>query len=85
MERGQDYNFVFQMPARPGDEETYFVVTAALQTRELIRRLLALTLMSGLEIPHRHEALCRDAAAMEQAKTTRWENPADVEIFSGVC
>ena len=55
VERGEDYNFVFQMPPRPGDTETYYVVPAALQmgwknspadfcdatetVRELIRRL----------------------------------------------
>ena len=100
MERGQDYNFVFQMPARPGDEETYFVVPAALQmgwtnspayfcgatetVRELIRRLLALTLVSGVDVPHRHESFCLDAAAVEQTKNTVWKKPADIEIFSRV-
>ena len=100
VERGQDYNFVFQMPARVDEVETFFVVPAALQmgwknspayfcgatetVRELIRRLMALTLVSGLDVPHRHEALCLDAVATKQVANQPWKKPSDIELFSRV-
>ena len=77
-EAGKEYNFVFQLPMREGDTERKYVVPSSLQmgwknspaffctgteaTRELIRRMLALTLASGLDVHHRHESFCTDAA-----------------------
>ena len=77
-EAGKEYNFVFQIPMREGDTERQYVVPSSLQmgwknspaffctgteaTRELIRRMLALTLASGLDVHHRHESYCADAA-----------------------
>jgi hypothetical protein len=74
VEHGEAYNFVFQLPMRPGDTTRYFVIPAALQmgwknspayfclgtegARELIRRLLALTFKTGIQKPHRHEGSC---------------------------
>ena len=68
---GAAYNFVYQLPRRPGDQEDYYVVPGALQmgwknspayfctateaTRELVLRLLALTAATGIAEPHRHE------------------------------
>ena len=65
-EHGRDYNFVFQLPKRQGDTEHHYVVPSSLQmgwknspaffctgteaTRELVRRLLALTLASGIDV-----------------------------------
>ena len=71
VDAGMEYNFVFQLPRRPGDEEDHFVVPGALQmgwknspayfctatetTLELVRRLLALTANTALMDRHRHE------------------------------
>jgi len=78
VEAGKEYNFVFQLPKREGDAETYYVVPSSLQmgwknspaffcsgteaTRNLIKRLLALTLASGIDVHHRHESYCVDGA-----------------------
>jgi len=74
VEAGQEHNFVYQLPRRPGDTETYYVVPSSLQmgwqnspayfcsateaTRCLAKRLLALSLLTGLEAPHRHKNHC---------------------------
>ena len=77
IEEGKEYNFVFQLPMRPGDMERHYVVPASLQmgwknspaffctgmetTRELIKRLLALMLGTGIPVYHCHEGYCTDA------------------------
>lgn len=74
VEAGEEFNFVFQLPLRKGDKVRWYVVPASLQmgwknspaffctgteaTRELIRRLLALTAATGINAPHRHEHHC---------------------------
>jgi hypothetical protein len=94
---GEEYNFVFQMPRRPGDTVTHFVVPGALQmgwknspayfcgatetVRELIRRLLALTLTTGELPPHRHEWLCVDPFPPDASP---WKPPTDIALFSRV-
>ena len=71
---GKEYNFVFQLPRRPGDTQDMFVVPSSLQmgwknspaffctgteaTRTLIKRLLALTVADGIPVEHRHEGHC---------------------------
>ena len=78
MEHGKEYNFVYQLPPRPGDRGSFFVVPSGLQmgwtnspayfctategTRELIRRILALSIDSGIDVPHRHEQYCVEPA-----------------------
>jgi len=91
-EAGKEYNFVFQLPRRDGDSETYYVVPASLQmgwknspaffctgteaTRCLIKRLLALTLASGIDVHHRHEKYCVDGAPTE----TTWKGMEDATL-----
>jgi hypothetical protein len=102
VEHGETYNFVFQLPPRQGDTTKYYVIPGALQmgwknspayfclgteaARELIRRLLALTLHSGIDLEHRHEALC---VAPEQPQSEvvamaaqPWVTPTSVELFA---
>ena len=79
VERGKEYNFVYQLPPRPGDRGNFFVIPSSLQmgwknspayfctategTRELIKRILALSLDSGIDVPHRHEGHCSSPQA----------------------
>jgi hypothetical protein len=74
VEQGKEYNFVFQLPTRPGDTETFYVVPSSLQmgwqnspayfctgtesARTLFKRLLALTFTTGISVVHRHESYC---------------------------
>jgi len=78
VEAGKEYNFVFQMPLREGDTEHHYVVPSSLQmgwknspaffctgtetTRSLIKRLLAMTSASGIDVFHRHESYCTTGA-----------------------
>jgi hypothetical protein len=43
---------------------------------------MALTLATGLDIQHRHEAMCLDAMAAKQAENQLWKEPSDIELFS---
>jgi hypothetical protein len=97
VEHGEAYNFVFQLPARQGDTTKYYVIPAALQmgwknspayvcigteaARELIRRLLALTLHGGISVPHRHEKLCL-APGLEDESAEHWTTPEDCALFA---
>jgi hypothetical protein len=97
VEHGEAYNFVFQLPARPGDATKYYVIPAALQmgwknspayfcigteaTRELIRRLLALSLHSGIDVPHRHEGMCVEQAATDETLVP-WTAPTECALFA---
>ena len=74
VEKGKEYNFVYQLPRRPGDTEDHFVIPSSLQMgwknspayfctateagRELMRRILALSVETGLDLPHRYEKYC---------------------------
>jgi hypothetical protein len=99
VEHGEAYNFVFQLPERPGDSTKYYVIPAALQmgwknspayfclategARELIRRLLALTLKTGIEKPHRHEDLCLSPPnGLVQETQLTWIEPTSCALFA---
>ena len=76
VKEGHEWNFVYQLPKREGDTETFYVVPSSLQmgwknspayfcsateaTRSLLQRILALTLQVGIAVPHRHEVYCFD-------------------------
>ena len=71
VEGGAEFNFVFQMPPRPGDTGRHYVIPSSLQmgwknspayfctatdlTRKLIARVLGLTLSEGLSVPHPYD------------------------------
>ncbi len=92
VEAGEEHNFVFQMPARPGDTTTYYVVPSSLQmgwknspayfckatdvTKAMITRLLALSLDTGIDNPHEHD---NKAAGMVE-EGVPWTPPSDIEI-----
>jgi hypothetical protein len=65
----QDYNFVLQIPVALQMccecGPAYFCGDTK-RVHKLIRRLMALTLISGLAIPHRHDMLCLDEHAANQ-------------------
>jgi hypothetical protein len=79
VEEGKEFNFVFQLPKRPGDTETFYVVPSSLQmgwqnspayfctgteaARTLFKRLLALTFTTGISVPHRHESYCQQTTS----------------------
>ena len=62
VEHGKAYNFVFQLPPQHGDtaKPTVTYVHHILSWHWLLerRRLLAMTLESGIREQHRHESLC---------------------------
>jgi hypothetical protein len=74
VEDGQEFNFVYQLPRRPGDTETHYVVpsslhlgwmnspayfcTATESARLLSKRMLALTFPTGIDVAHRHKHYC---------------------------
>ena len=93
VESGQEFNFVFQMPQRPGDSEIFYVVPSSLQmgwtnspayfcvatrtTRELIKRMLAVTLHTGIAEPHDYESFCMpDVSPDDPTTSDRLGNPA---------
>ena len=92
IEAGEEHKFVFQMPARAGDDTTYYVVPSSLQmgwknspayfckatdlTKAMITRLLALSLEDGIDIPHEHD----NKAAGPIGKDTKWITPIDIEL-----
>ena len=74
VELGKEYNFVYQMPPRQDQDEDHFVIPSSLQMgwqnspayfctateagRELMRRILALSIDTGIEVPHKYEKYC---------------------------
>jgi len=74
VEAGKEYNFVYQMPPKEGQEEDIYVIPSSLQMgwknspayfctateagRELLRRILALSIETGIELPHKYEKYC---------------------------
>ena len=94
VEAGKEYNFVFQLPEREGDTERYYVVPSSLQmgwknspaffctgteaTRSLIKRLLALTLASGIDVEHRHEAYC--VSEEQSPSDAAWKGMTDASL-----
>ena len=92
VEAGKEHNFVFQMPMRPGDRTLYYVVPSSLQmgwknspayfckatdvTKAMITRMLALSLHTGISLPHEHDS----KVAPEAAPDSPWTIPADMEI-----
>ncbi len=98
VEAGKEYNFVYEMPPRPGDGgKRYFVVPSSLQMgwknspvyfctateagRELLRRLLALSIHSGPIEPHPYEKHCLSQMAKDLPE---WCSPTDLAILSRV-
>lgn len=101
VEAGEEYNFVYQLPRRPGDTETHYVVPSSLQMgwknspayfsyateagRELIKRVLALTLDTGMTEPHRHEDKCLPEGSAQTADPKPpWTRPEELAIASRV-
>ena len=94
VEAGMEYNFVYQLPPRPGDTETYYVIPSSLQMgwknspayfctateagRELLKRLLAFTVDSGIDVPHRHEQHCVPGPVPTEA--TAWVPPTSATM-----
>jgi hypothetical protein len=94
VEHGKEYNFVYQLPPRPGDDGKFFVIPSSLQmgwtnsppyfctategTRELIKRILALSIDTGIDVPHRHEHYCVDPEE-PAAKRPRSSDPSPGE------
>ena len=99
VEAGEEYNFAYQLPRRPGDMETYYVIPAALQmgwknspalfclateaTRTLLKRVLALTLEEGITTPHPYDDFIT-ALPAPTVPTAIWVPPADIVLFSRV-
>ena len=97
VEEGKEYNFVYQLPRRPDDAQDHFVVPSALQMgwknspayfcmateagRQLIQRTLALTMETGIDQPHRHDAYCLPEGA---PIATDWVTPEDVTMVNRV-
>ena len=95
VEAGQEYNFVFQLPRRPGDTTTHYIVPSSSQmgwknspaffstgtaaTRQLILRVMAATFQTGMLHPHRHENHCLGDSARERAE--RHPSPATNSPF----
>jgi hypothetical protein len=91
---GQEYNFIYEMPPRPNDNERYFVIPSALQMgwsnspayfcnataagREIALRLLALSFRDGLLPPHALEHHC---PPNDTANDPEWKLPADVFVL----
>ena len=100
VEAGKEMNFVFQMPARPGDTERYFVVPSSLQmgwmnsppyfcagtesTRKMALRVMALTVDSGIAEPHRFEEKCLSAQAKTEPAEPPGPLPRDLMFISQV-
>ena len=100
VESGQEYNFVFQMPERPGDAEIFYVIPSSLQmgwknspayfctgteaTRRLLERIMALTIHSGIPAPHRHEDHCVDPTSPSAPDPAAWTPPSDFLFLSRV-
>ncbi len=98
VELGMEYNFVYQLPRRPGDTEDHFVIPSSLQMgwknspayfcsateagRELLRRLLALTLDSGIDLPHRFEQHCVPVPI--PSELPEWSAPTDIALLARV-
>ena len=94
-EAGKEYNFVFQLPEREGDTERHYVVPSSLQmgwknspaffctgteaTRCLIKRLLALTMASGIDVEHRHESYCVNDE-LPSTSAAHWKGLADATL-----
>ena len=93
VETGKELNFVFQLPARAGDTTRYYVIPSSLQmgwknspayfctatdiTRHLIIRLLALTLDTGILLPHRHD---QEALGPLLHAPAKWSPPTNITM-----
>jgi len=104
VETGKECNFVFQMPRRADDEEVHCVAPSSLQmgwknspaffctgteaTRSLSKRLLALTVASGINVHHRHESHCTPAAPGPNCDPVgfraTWRGLRDAELMARV-
>lgn len=95
VEAGKEYNFVYEMPPRPGDGgKRFFVVPSSLQMgwknspvyfctateagRELLRRLLALSVHTGPIAPHPYEHYCLSCMLRD---LPGWTTPSDLAIL----
>ncbi len=98
VEDGAETNFVFQLLRRPGDSTTHYVVPSSLQMgwknspayfctateagRTLLRRLLALTVDTGLADVHPLEHHC--LASPRKAGHHPWQPPSDIRVYNRV-
>ena len=96
VEAGKELNFVFEIPARPGDTQRYFVVPSSLQMgwtnsppyfctateagRLLLQRILAFSLDDGLDTPHPGEKHCLSADILKGD----WLPPLDLAVVAQV-
>jgi len=99
VESGEEYNFVFQMPKRPDDDSIFYVIPSSLQmgwknspayfcvatltARELVKRVLAMTLHTGIEEPHKFENYCIPKD-LQPISSDQWKVPENLTIFSTV-
>jgi hypothetical protein len=100
VEGGAEFNFVYQLPCRPGDTQTYYVVPSSLQMgwknspayfctttaagRLLFKRILALTLPTGIDVGHRHDHYCVHNDDKSDQEIRPWTEPRDVSVLSTV-
>jgi hypothetical protein len=98
IESGEEYNFAYQMPERKGNPNITYVVPSSLQmgwknspayfclamqtTRELIKWMLALTIHTGIEEPHKHKKHCIRNPSPSPAPPRR--TPEDILVLSCV-
>ena len=96
---GEEFNFVFQMPQRPDDSSIFYVVPSSLQmgwknspayfcvatltARELVKRILAMTLHTGIDEPHKFENYCIPKG-LAPVTSDKWTVPENLTIFSTV-
>jgi hypothetical protein len=97
IESGEEYNFAFQMPKRKGDPNITYVFPSSLQmgwknslayfcvamqtTRELIKRMLALTIHhTRIKEPHKHKKYCIPNPSPSPAPP--WRTPEDISVLS---
>jgi hypothetical protein len=97
---GGEFNFVYQLPRRPGATMTHYVVPSSLQMgwinslvyfctateagRLLFKRLLALTFATGIDVVHRHEHFCVPKHDQSSDGMVPWTEPRDISILSTV-
>jgi hypothetical protein len=98
VEDEKEYNFVFQLPKRPGDTVTFYVVPSSLQmgwqnspayfctgtetARTLFERLLALTFTTGISVVHRHEPYCRQLTSESESDVEPDPDSSDLSQWS---
>ena len=100
VELGQEYNFIFQMPQRPGDSEIFYAIPSSLQmgwmnspayfctgteaTHLLLQCIMALTITTGLPVLHCHEDHYVDPNSSSAPASQAWLTPSEFLFLSRV-